>query len=98
MSQRIKIIQMEEREAQEAIERAVKAGNEAANNFMAKIEEKFYVFKEWLTEAEAAKYLGLSKKTLADKRRDGKITGKRIGQKYLYHKDEIVRFVEEYED
>jgi len=96
--QRIQLIQLEAREVEELIERAVRAANDESKNLIGKIEEELYVNREWLTENQAAKYLGISKQSVQGLRRGGDLKAKRRGKYYYYHINELKRYIAEGDD
>ena len=48
-----------------------------------------------LTENEAAAALGIAKHCLADARRRGEIHARRVGQKYIYARETLARYLAE---
>jgi len=89
-----KIVVTEERDLRELIQNAVKIAMENAESSIQQLEERFFLTKDWYTEKEAAKYLGISNLTLANKRRAGKVKAKKFGGGYRYDRETLNNFIE----
>lgn len=64
---------------------------------VAKKQETPYAFKEWLTLKEAQQYLGISWQTLNQWRQQGLRVSEMSPRNIFVHKEELNRFIKEYE-
>jgi hypothetical protein len=88
------IIVTRKRDLQAMIHEAVRIAMEESNAAIGNLKDELSLNKMWLKEKAAAEYLGMAKKTLADKRRAGEIDGKRSGRSYIYAKDVLDAYLE----
>lgn len=49
--------------------------------------------KEWLTSEEAMRYLGISKPTLARRRRDGSLPYSKVGSACYYRREDVLALI-----
>lgn len=88
------IIVTRKRDLQQMIHEAVKIALQDSNAAIGNLKDELALNKGWMKESVAAEYIGMAKKTLADKRRAGEIEGKKSGRGYVYAKEVLDEYLE----
>lgn len=91
------IVVIQKSELPRLIEVAVREAHEGLVNQMEALRRELAQSKGWLSEEQAGMYCnGISKKTMADNRRAGKVSGKKFINGYMYQPEELDRFIAKY--